>query len=121
MSVKEITCIVCPLGCKIQVEIEGEDIKNITGYSCPRGLKYAKDEVTMPRRTITTSIRAKNGHLPLLSVRTKGTVPKEKTEEIMMELAKIEVEAPVKIGDVVVANILDTGIDIIATRNLYLK
>ncbi|ADD03041.1 protein of unknown function DUF1667 [Thermoanaerobacter italicus Ab9] len=121
MELKEITCIVCPLGCRIQVEREGGEIKSIKGYSCSRGLEYAKNEVVMPKRTITTSVRAVGGHLPLLSVRTKEPVPKEKIQEIMLELAKVEVKAPVKIGDVVVKNILGTGVDIIATRNLYVK
>ncbi|MGB9679268.1 MAG: DUF1667 domain-containing protein [Thermoanaerobacteraceae bacterium] len=121
MEIKEITCTVCPLGCKIKVEIEGGVIKNISGYSCTRGLKYATDEVTLPKRTITSSVRAKNGQLPLLSVRTKEAVPKSKTEEIMLELSKIEVKAPFKIGDVVVSNIAGTGVDVVATRNLYEK
>ncbi|EMT39115.1 Uncharacterized protein with conserved CXXC pairs [Thermoanaerobacter thermohydrosulfuricus WC1] len=121
MELKEITCIVCPLGCRIQVEMERGEIKSVKGYSCSRGLEYAKNEVTMPKRTITTSVRAIGGHLPLLSVRTKEPVPKEKIQEIMLELAKVEVKAPVKIGDVVVKNILGTGVDIIATRNLYVK
>lgn len=121
MEIREITCIVCPLGCRIRVEMEGGEIKNIKGYSCPKGLEYARNEVTMPKRMVTTSVRAKGGHLPLLSVRTKEPVPKEKIHEIMLELAKIEVKAPVKIGDVVVKNILGTGVDIVATRNLYKK
>lgn len=58
MELKEITCIVCPLGCRIQVEMEGGEIKSVKGYSCSRGLEYAKNEVTMPKRTITTSVRA---------------------------------------------------------------
>lgn len=116
----ELTCIVCPIGCHITAEIDDEgNIINLTGYTCKRGYNYAKDEITMPKRTLTTTVRAKGGHLPVVSVRTKNPIPKKVIGDVMVELANVIVKPPINIGDVVVKNILHTGVDVIATRSLY--
>lgn len=119
MERRELTCIVCPNGCHLTVEIEDRKIVNITGYECKRGLKYAEDEIIMPKRMLTTTVKAEGGHLPLVSVRTKEPIPKELLNEAILELSKISVKPPVNVGDVIVKNILDTGVDVIATRALY--
>ncbi|AFK86218.1 DUF1667 domain-containing protein [Thermoanaerobacterium saccharolyticum] len=121
MVKRELTCIVCPNGCRLVVEMEGKEIVNITGYECKRGLKYAEDEIIAPKRTLTTIVKAEMGHLPVVSVRTKEPIPKELIGKAVLELSKITLKPPINVGDIVVKNILDTGVDVIATRNLYSK
>lgn len=112
---RDFTCIVCPKGCTISVEYEGSDIKNIFGYSCKRGVTYVTDELTCPKRTLTTTVAAKNGIM--VPVRTNKAIPKEKLFDLMEEINKILLDKSVKTGDIIVKNILDTGADLIATTD----
>ena len=111
---KELTCIVCPRGCRLQVD----DNMNVTGNFCPRGKDYAISELTHPVRTITTSIRVDNRPYTLVSVKTSGPVPKDKIFDVMKEIEKVSVSAPTHIGDVVIKDILGTGSDIIITKEI---
>ncbi|MHA1215393.1 MAG: DUF1667 domain-containing protein [Candidatus Hodarchaeales archaeon] len=117
-SEKLITCIVCPKGCKITVREEEPGKLVMSGYSCKRGKNYATNEFYHPSRLLATTIRIKNARIPLVPVRSKSPVPKELLMDIMDLIASETVEAPVKMGDVLIENILDTGVDIIATRSL---
>ncbi len=112
---KEIICIVCPKGCHIKVD---ED-NNISGYSCPRGLQYAQNEITCPQRTLTSTVKIISTEIARLPVASNGDIPKNMMFAIMDELAKIEVKAPIKLYDVIIKNVLQTGVDIIATRSIY--
>lgn len=116
--VKDLTCIGCPLGCSLQVTIEDQIVTSVTGNTCPRGDAYARKEVTNPTRIVTSTLRVKNGSLPMVSCKTKEDIPKDKIFEIVKELASKEVDAPVHIGDILASNIANTGIDIIATKNV---
>ena len=118
---KEMICISCPLGCSLSVEYVGKKVQNITGNRCKVGLKYAEKECFNPERTLTTTVRVKNGHLPLVSVRTNKPLPKSRIFDAMTLLAKVEVEAPVRIGDEIVQNIFDTNVSIEATKNVLKK
>ncbi|QTL97671.1 DUF1667 domain-containing protein [Iocasia frigidifontis] len=118
MSRTNIVCINCPKGCRMTVETENNHIKNISGYSCPIGEKYARDEFENPVRILPTTVRVINGVLPLVSVKTEKPIAKELLLDAMREIAKIEVEAPVYLGQVVKENLLDTGVDLIATRTI---
>ena len=111
---KEFTCIICPRGCRLKVD----DQMNVTGNTCPRGKQYAISELTNPVRTITSSVRVSNRDDLLVSVKTSGSIPKGKIFEVMDEINKLEVEAPTRIGQVVKANILGLGVDIIVTKNI---
>ena len=111
---KELTCIVCPRGCRLKVD----DDMNVFGNACPRGEKYAIQELTNPTRTVTSSIRVTNRPYTLVSVKTDQPIPKDKMFEVMEEINKLTVEAPTKIGDIVKKNILDLGADIIITKNI---
>lgn len=111
---KELTCIVCPRGCRLKID----DDMNVFGNACPRGEKYAIQELTNPTRTVTSSIRVTNRPYTLVSVKTDQPIPKDKMFEVMEEINKLTVEAPTKIGDVVKKNILDLGADIIITKNI---
>lgn len=112
---KEFICIQCPRGCHLSID---ENTLEVTGNSCPRGASYAKNELTNPLRTITTTVKVEDGDIPYCSVRTKEPVPKKIMFDVIKELSKITLKAPVKVNDVVLANVLDTGVDVIATKNI---
>ncbi|MGL6106866.1 DUF1667 domain-containing protein [Romboutsia sp.] len=116
--IKEYTCIICPNGCEIEVELDGKTIKSLDGALCKKGKEYVEQELTNPQRNIATSVKVKNGDLQLVSVRLNKSIPKEKIFEAMKEIKKLEVEAPVKIGDVVKVNLLNLEVDVIATKNI---
>ncbi len=114
---RKIICTVCPVGCNIEVEMtENKEILSITGNTCKRGLVYAENECINPKRTLTTTVFCDNGKI--LSVKTSEAVPKELLFECMKVINKTLAKAPVKIGDVIIENILDTGADVIACGNI---
>jgi CxxC motif-containing protein len=115
---KEITCIVCPIGCKILVSAEGTRLKTLKGNKCKKGVEYARNEVFDPRRMLTTSVLVKHGEWPLVSVKSSQPVPKEKIFFVQKVLQKITVNAPIKCGQILMKNVANTGIDIIATKTI---
>lgn len=112
----QMTCIVCPIGCALTAEKDENGAIKVTGNSCPRGAKYAESELTFPVRTMTSTVRTDKGEM--LSVKTSAPIPKDKVREAAKALAGITAKCPVKIGDVIVKDILGTGSDIIATKNI---
>lgn len=116
--IKELICISCPMGCHLKVDVEN---KTVEGNTCKRGEIYGINEITNPVRIITSTVKVSEGELPVLPVKTKEPVPKDMNFRIMEALKEIRVEAPIKVGDIIVENILDTGTDIIATRNIRKK
>ena len=114
---REITCINCPVGCRMKVEIENGQVTNVTGNTCKRGDAYARQECVAPMRMVTAVVPLSNRKMPL-SVKTRTPIPKEKIKECMTALSGASVCAPVRIGDVVCGNICGTGVDIIATKNI---
>jgi len=115
---KEIICIVCPIGCKILVKIKENKIEKIDGYKCKRGIEYAKSEALDPKRMLTTSILVKNGIWPLVSVKSSKPIPKNKVFKVLDEIKKLEVTAPIKIGQILIKNVADTGINIVTTKEI---
>ena len=113
---KNLICVSCPLGCPIEVEIENGEVVAVTGNTCKRGDAYARAEITNPVRSLTTSVKVENGIHPVVPVKSSGPVPKDKMFECMNIVNSVTVKAPVKIGDVVIENILDLGVDIVATN-----
>ena len=114
---KTIRCIVCPTGCEIHVKnVDGELI--VEGHTCNRGEVYAKDEFIAPKRILTTTMRVKGGLLPLIPVRTDKPILKEKLNTVLNEIAVKEIEAPIKMGDILIENVLDLDANIIASRDL---
>ena len=111
---KDLTCIVCPRGCRLHVD----DDMNVTGNFCPRGAQYAISELTHPVRTITSSIKVTNRDYTLVSVKTTKPVPKDQIFAVMEEIDKLSASAPTHIGDVVKHDILGLGVDIIITKNI---
>ena len=116
MATRNMTCIVCPMGCQLTVELENGEVKSVSGNTCPRGKQYAIDECTHPMRTITSTARTENGEV--IPVKTDRTVPKELMFECMKEINKAVVKLPAKIGDVAVENILGTGANVVVTANM---
>ncbi len=118
MEKKELTCIGCPMGCALTVEMDNGVVVSVSGNTCKRGDVYARKEVTHPTRIVTSSVYVTGGEIPMVSVKTKNDIPKEKIMDIMAALENVSVAAPVKIGDVVVADVCGTGVDIIATKEV---
>ena len=114
-------CITCPRGCALDVTVEDNKVVKVEGNSCARGVDYAIGEVTDPRRMVTTTVRVKGGIHPLVPVYTEKPIPKPQIFEFLAEARKIELTAPVKYGDVVMENVLGTGINVLASRNIPLK
>jgi CxxC motif-containing protein len=117
---KNITCIFCPLGCRIYIQKKG-DKEIIKGNECKKGAEYAIQEINNPMRVLTTTVIVDNGLVKLLPVRSKEKIPKEMIKRGIIELSKIKVEAPIKCGDLIYKNFLDTGVDIIASRNIEMN
>lgn len=115
---KELTCIGCPMGCLVSVELEDGAIGEVSGNSCPRGKEYAEKELTHPERTLTSTIPVDGGELRMVPVKTAHDIPKDKIFEAMAQVRKMRLNAPVQSGEAVVKNIAGTGIDIIATRTV---
>ena len=114
---KSLICVSCPLGCPIEVEIENGEVVAVTGNTCKRGDAYARSEITNPVRSLTSSVKVENGLHPVVPVKSSGPVPKDKMFDCMKEINSVTVKAPVKIGDVVIENILGLGVDIVATKD----
>jgi len=118
---ERLVCIICPNSCEMEVRIRKGNIKEIEGNLCPKGEEYVKSELFNPKRIVTSTVVVLNGEIPLVSVKTSRGVPKEKIFDVMDEISKIEINAPVKLGDVILRNVANTGADIIATRNVDKK
>ncbi len=116
---KEITCIVCPNGCDITVQL-GEDgtLLSMEGQLCPRGEGYVRQELTDPRRNIATSVLVTGGVLPIVSVRLTDMIPKARIFDVMAAINEKTLEAPVSMGDVVIADVLGLGVDVIVTKHV---
>ncbi|ASJ13322.1 DUF1667 domain-containing protein [Thermococcus thioreducens] len=111
-----LTCIVCPLGCTVEVTMEGDRITGVEGFTCPRGKDYAIQEIREPKRIVMSVVKVRGGRFPTVAVKSDRPVPKELIPAIMKKLAEVEVEAPVSVGQVIVENVLGTGANIVATR-----
>ena len=112
---RELTCIICPRGCSLCVDIDGEK-STVSGNGCPKGEKYGIEECTHPTRTVTSIVRVENRKNTMVSVKTASPVPKENIFDVMESIKKTSVKAPVKIGDIILTNIY--GTDIIATKDI---
>ncbi|MBR5782753.1 MAG: DUF1667 domain-containing protein [Clostridia bacterium] len=116
---KDMICISCPLGCPLSVEMdESGKVLSVSGNSCKRGEQYAIDECTNPVRMLTTTIRVHGGALPMIPVKTSAPIPKGKMMECMQVINRMALDAPIRMGEVIICNICDTGVDIIATNEL---
>lgn len=115
---KLYTCICCPNGCDINVELEGGKIASFSGNKCKKGEDYIKQEITSPYRTIASSVLVKGGELPLASVRTTKAIPKDRIFSVMDAIRKVVLTAPVEEGTTVIKNVCNLDSDIIVTRSV---
>ena len=115
----EIICISCPVGCTMTVHQNGH-IK-ITGNQCNAGIAYANEELKNPTRNIATSVRVAGGDMPMLSVKTARPIPKGAIRAVVAAVHQVTMTAPVRIGDVVLADAAGTGVDMVATREVGLQ
>jgi len=118
---KEMTkliCITCPMGCSLEVTRDGDTVLNVEGSSCKRGEEYAQKELTDPRRMVTSTVKVKDGVHPLVPVYTQAPIPKPKIFDLLADLRKVELKAPVTGGQVVLANVVGTDINVVASRDM---
>ena len=115
---RQFICIVCPVGCSIVATIEGNELIETRGQGCKRGIAFVREELTAPKRMLTTTVQVINGALPLVPVRSAEPLPKEKLLLVARELREVVLEAPVSAHQVVIKNVLNTGVDIVTSRAL---
>ena len=113
----ELVCIVCPNSCKLLIDDEGK----VSGFKCKRGEKFAHDEMTMPMRSVCTSVATVFKDVPVVSVRTDGEIPKAKIMEFMDVINEVVVESRLERGSVVIENVLGTGVNVITTSDMIFK
>ncbi len=111
---KKLTCIVCPMGCELNIELVNNKVKSVTGNTCPRGKKYAIDEFTNPMRTITTTIKCDNG--AVVPVKTDKAIHKNKMFECMQIINSNLAHLPISVGDVIIKDVF--GSNVVATTNM---
>ena len=117
---KEMICTVCPIGCRITVEGDAAagEVHSIEGYTCKRGVQYATDEFLHPVRILTTIVKTDRKDAPVLAVRSRTPLPKDKLMDCMEVIRKVQVKAPVERYQVIVPDICGTGVDIVASGKL---
>lgn len=116
METREITCVNCPVGCRMRVELgEGEPV--VSGNACARGARYAVQECTQPRRMVTAALSVEGSETPV-SVKTREPIPKRDIRACMDALSRLKLRAPIHMGDVVLADVCGSGVDVVATRSV---
>ena len=121
MNHKILTCIGCPLGCRLDVLLDEQgEVTLVTGNTCPRGEKYARKEVTSPTRIVTSSVRVYGSTKGerMVPLKTASGIPKGKIMDVIRDLAGVSVPCPVHIGDVILKDVAGTGVDAIATKDV---
>lgn len=106
------------MGCQLTVEIDNGEVLSVTGNTCPIGDRYAHNEVLHPERTVTSTVVVTGGSKERVSVKTAGEIPKDKIFECMKAIDAVRVDAPVRIGDIIIADVVGTGVNVVATRNI---
>ena len=114
---KKLVCIVCPNSCELSIE-ETSDGFSVSGNKCKRGIKFATDEMTAPKRTISSVVKTAFKEVPVIPVRVSDEIPKEKIFDVMNEINHVTVKKRLKRGDVVIKNVLSLGVDVIATSDV---
>ena len=115
---REIVCITCPIGCGLTVTLEDGQVTRVEGNTCKKGVGYAASECIHPLRSLTTTVAVYGGQHPVVSVKTAEPVPKPLLLACMSVIKHVQLTAPVRIGDVIVKDILNTGVDIVATNEV---
>lgn len=111
---RDLVCIVCPNGCLLKVAMQDGKV-TVTGAKCKKGIAFGTRELTCPKRTVTSTVATAFDNFPLLPVKTNGEIPKDKIGGIMNAINAVYITSPVKLGDVIIENVLDTGVNIVST------
>ncbi len=117
MVKKTITCIECPVGCSLEIDLDGSSSPKVMGNKCAKGYAYAVKELTSPERFLTSTVKAEGLDVRRVPVRTDRPIPKERIKDVMASLGKVVITSPVKAGEVVRENILGLGANIVVTRS----
>ncbi|WP_341875973.1 DUF1667 domain-containing protein [Defluviitalea saccharophila] len=118
MEKRELTCIGCPMGCTLLIELDENDQIRVTGNACKIGETYAIKECTNPTRIVTTTVKVRGGKHPTVSIKTDKDIPKDKIFDCIKALKDLTVDAPINVGDIIYENILGTGVNMVATRKI---
>ena len=118
MEQRHLTCIGCPMGCQLTVEMDKGEVLSVSGNTCKRGDIYARKEVTNPTRIVTSTIAVKEGDKERVSCKTANDIPKDKIFAVMQDINHAVCKAPISIGDVLIENAAGTGVAVIATRDI---
>ena len=118
---KEMICICCPMGCHLQVDASDLNDIKVTGNTCPRGAKYAKDEMICPKRMVTSVVRVNGGTINMTSVKTSESIDKKLIFDSLDALKGITLDAPVHEGGVAVKNVCGSGVDFVVTKTVPKK
>jgi len=118
MGEKKLICIGCPMGCNLTAFLENGKVISVTGNTCKRGETYAQKELTNPTRIVTSTVKVNGGVLPVVSVKTDQDISKNLIVQCIEELAKITLDAPVKIGEIIIEHVAGTMVNIVATKQV---
>lgn len=126
MNTKKLTCIGCPLGCPLTIALKSDgenilEIVSVTGNTCPKGDAYARKEITNPTRIVTSTVQVIGGTAPLVNVKTEADIPKNRIFACVEALRGVKITAPVKVGKIIMENVANTGVNVIAARNVMAK
>ena len=113
---RDLICVVCPVGCSIRAKMQDGQVVEIEGQACNRGRAFVEEELTAPKRVLTTTVQVSNGRLPLAPVRSTAALPKELLLDVAAYLRTIVLEAPIAQHQIVAPDVLGTGVDVITTR-----
>lgn len=114
---KELTCIICPNGCSLLID----DDLNVTGNLCPRGKQFAINEIKQPKRTVTSTCKTTFKDIPVVAVKSDGEVNKEDVIKVIVEINKVSIDKHMKIGDIVIENVLNSGVNIVISSNILME
>ncbi|MFA6939843.1 MAG: DUF1667 domain-containing protein [Clostridiaceae bacterium] len=117
MEIRELVCIGCPVGCSLKVTIKDGKAQKVEGNTCRIGEQYGINECTNPKRIVTSTVIVEGGEERVVPVKTEKDIPKEKIFDVIEELKKVKMRAPVNIGDIVIKDVSGTGVNIIAAKN----
>lgn len=116
--IKELICITCPIGCQLSVEMKDGRVIKVSGHTCLRGERYAKEECTHPKRMLTSTVVIEKARIARLPVVSSAPLPKESLMEVMEAINQVVVKAPIHINDLIIRNVCGLGVDILASRSL---
>ena len=118
MIEKELVCVNCPMGCRVTVQLEGDQVLSVRGHSCPRGKAYAEKECVRPERILTSTVKITGSTHPVLPVITDKEIPLDMVMQAMETVRSVTVKAPIQMGDVIIRDLLGTGADLVASRSM---